>query len=287
MPHDWTPLIVLASRQPAGRPGPARLRDGLSLAGRRRARASSPSPIASARDRLARLWRDDSSLADALGALLIAAALVLIRLPDAGAPACIQAAQDHFERAMVEPAPTMNLDELRAALAPRLAAQCGVRRLGRRGARHGGGGARRAGRPRAARLSGRRAGDDRRLVRRDRPGMAAAFPPERIAAMKIRERIAAPGPVPARADRAAPGGVAPRARHPRLAAKLRARRPARLAQPPTGCGGSPATRATDFNHYSKRAMLIGVYGSTSLVFSTTTARALPTPAPSSTAASTT
>jgi ubiquinone biosynthesis protein COQ9 len=34
----------------------------------------------------------------------------------------------------------------------------------------------------------------------------------------------------------------------------------------TGSGASPATTATDYNHYTKRTILIGVYGSTTLVF---------------------
>lgn len=92
-----------------------------------------------------------------------------------------------------------------------------------------------------------------------------AFPPERIAALKIRERIrdlllfrfAAVGPHKEALRRAI----------------------AILAMPQNGLAGArlawrsadriwrlAGDRATDFNHYSKRAILVGVYGSTLLAF---------------------
>lgn len=95
--------------------------------------------------------------------------------------------------------------------------------------------------------------------------MLAAFPPERIAAMKIRERIREL--VLFRIDRMIPHREALR------------RAAAILAQPQNlGTSAKLAWRAadrmwrvagdtaTDFNHYSKRAILSGVYGSTMLVF---------------------
>ncbi len=95
--------------------------------------------------------------------------------------------------------------------------------------------------------------------------MAAAFPLERIEAMKIRERIRAL--VMFRIEAAEPNKEALR------------RAIAILAQPQnlplaSKLGWRAADRmwriagdtATDFNHYSKRAILMGVYGSTSLVF---------------------
>ena len=95
--------------------------------------------------------------------------------------------------------------------------------------------------------------------------MLEAFPDERIAGMKIRERIRAL--VLFRLERM----------HPHREALRRAL--AILAMPnnvPTGArlAWRAADRiwrlagdtATDFNHYSKRAILVGVYGATSLVF---------------------
>jgi ubiquinone biosynthesis protein COQ9 len=96
-------------------------------------------------------------------------------------------------------------------------------------------------------------------------GMAAAFPLEKIEAMKIRERIG--GLVLYRLEVINPHKEALR------------RALAILAQPQNlplagRLGWRAADRmwriagdkATDFNHYSKRAILMGVYGSTSLVY---------------------
>jgi ubiquinone biosynthesis protein COQ9 len=95
--------------------------------------------------------------------------------------------------------------------------------------------------------------------------MAAAFPPERVEALKVRERIAAL--VMFRLETIDPHKEALR------------RALAILAQPQNlplagRLGWRAADRmwriagdkATDFNHYSKRAILMGVYGSTSLVY---------------------
>jgi ubiquinone biosynthesis protein COQ9 len=95
--------------------------------------------------------------------------------------------------------------------------------------------------------------------------MAAAFPLERIETMKIRERIRAL--VMFRIESAEPNKEALR------------RAIAILAQPQnvplaSKLGWSAADRmwriagdtSTDFSHYSKRAILMGVYGSTSLIF---------------------
>ena len=95
--------------------------------------------------------------------------------------------------------------------------------------------------------------------------MLDAFPPDRIAAMKIRERI-----------------------RELILFRFEAMRPNRealrralaiLAQPQNLAAGArlgwraadriwrvAGDTATDFNHYSKRFILVGVYGSTSLVF---------------------
>ena len=96
--------------------------------------------------------------------------------------------------------------------------------------------------------------------------MLEAFPPERIAAMKIRDRIRtlllfrfqtlAPHREALRRALAILALPRQRARPARRLAWRSADRIWRLA----------GDTATDFNHYSKRAILIGVYGSTSLVF---------------------
>ena len=96
-------------------------------------------------------------------------------------------------------------------------------------------------------------------------GMATAFPLEKVESMKIRERIA--GLVMYRLEVINPHKEALR------------RALAILAQPQNlalagRLGWRAADRmwriagdkATDFNHYSKRAILMGVYGSTSLVY---------------------
>jgi ubiquinone biosynthesis protein COQ9 len=93
--------------------------------------------------------------------------------------------------------------------------------------------------------------------------LAAAFPPERIAAMKIRDRIGAL--IRARLDLVRPTKQAARtalallARHPATAAKLGWR----AADTMWRIAGDTAT---DLNHYTKRLTLSAVYGSTLLVW---------------------
>jgi ubiquinone biosynthesis protein COQ9 len=95
--------------------------------------------------------------------------------------------------------------------------------------------------------------------------MAAAFPLERIEAMKIRERIRAL--VMHRIEAVKPDREALRRalailaqpRNLPLAARLAWRAADRMWR-------IAGDRATDFNHYTKRAILMGVYGATTLVF---------------------
>ncbi len=96
-------------------------------------------------------------------------------------------------------------------------------------------------------------------------GMAARFPLETIEAMKIRERIA--GLVMYRLEMINPHKEALRRalailaqpRNLPLAGRLGWRAADRIWR-------IAGDKATDFNHYSKRAILMGVYGSTSLVY---------------------
>jgi ubiquinone biosynthesis protein COQ9 len=95
--------------------------------------------------------------------------------------------------------------------------------------------------------------------------MLEAFPPERIAAMKIRERIREL--VLFRLTTILPQREALRRALAILAAPVNAAAGARLAwRSADRIWRLAGDTATDFNHYSKRAILIGVYGSTSLVF---------------------
>jgi len=95
--------------------------------------------------------------------------------------------------------------------------------------------------------------------------MLAAFPPERIAALKIRERIREL--VLFRLEVMAPHREALRRALAVLAMPQNALEGARLAwRSADRIWRLAGDKATDFNHYSKRAILIGVYGSTSLVF---------------------
>ena len=95
--------------------------------------------------------------------------------------------------------------------------------------------------------------------------MARACPPERLAAMKIRERIAAL--VEARLATLAPDRESLRRALAVLALPTHVARAARL-------GWRSADRmwrlagdtATDYNHYTKRAMLLATYAATITVF---------------------
>ena len=95
--------------------------------------------------------------------------------------------------------------------------------------------------------------------------MARAFPLERVEAMKIRARIA--GLVMFRLETINPHREALRRALAILAQPqnlgLAARLGWRAADRMWRIAGDSAT---DFNHYSKRAILMGVYGSTSLVY---------------------
>lgn len=95
--------------------------------------------------------------------------------------------------------------------------------------------------------------------------MLEAFPPERIAAMKIRERIREL--VMFRLERLLPEREALRRALAILAAPVHAPAAAKLAwRSADRIWRLAGDTATDFNHYSKRAILIGVYGSASLIF---------------------
>jgi len=95
--------------------------------------------------------------------------------------------------------------------------------------------------------------------------MAAAFPLERVEAMKIRERIRAlvmhriVAMEPNREALRRALAILAQPQNLPLAARLGWRAADRMWR-------IAGDRATDFNHYTKRAILMGVYGSTTLVF---------------------
>jgi ubiquinone biosynthesis protein COQ9 len=96
-------------------------------------------------------------------------------------------------------------------------------------------------------------------------GTEADFPPERIAVMKIRERIRAL--VVARLEAIGPNKEALRRALAILAAPQNLPLAGRLAwRAADRMWRIAGDRATDFNHVSKRAILVGVYGATSLVW---------------------
>jgi len=95
--------------------------------------------------------------------------------------------------------------------------------------------------------------------------MAAAFPLERVEALKIRERIRAL--VMHRIEAMEPNREALRRALAILAQPQNLPLAARLAwRAADRMWRIAGDRATDFNHYTKRAILMGVYGSTTLVF---------------------
>ncbi len=95
--------------------------------------------------------------------------------------------------------------------------------------------------------------------------MLEAFPPERIDAMKVRNRIGAL--ILFRLELMRPHREALRRAVATLAMPQNAATAARLAwRSADRIWRLAGDTATDYNHYSKRAILIGVYGSTSLVF---------------------
>ena len=165
---------------------------------------------------------------------------------------------------MVEPA-EMNLDELRAALAPLLpghaafdgwsdaALAMAANALGVP-----------AERARLAFRDGQAAMIDAWFDAIDK-AMLDAFPPERIAAMKVRDRIHEL--VLFRLEAMRPHREALRRALAILALPRNLPAAARLAwRAADRIWRVAGDKATDFNHYSKRAILVGVYGSTTLVF---------------------
>ena len=165
---------------------------------------------------------------------------------------------------MVEPA-EMNLDELRAALAPRLpehaafdgwsneAVAVAANELGVP-----------AGRARLVFRGGQVEMIDAWFDAIDK-AMLDAFPPERIAAMKMRERIREL--ILFRLEAIRPHREALRRAVAILAQPRNLPDGARLAwRAADRIWRLAGDKATDFNHYSKRAILVGVYGSTSLIF---------------------
>ena len=95
--------------------------------------------------------------------------------------------------------------------------------------------------------------------------MLAAFPPDRVAAMKVRERIRSL--VLFRLETIRPNREALRRALAILALPQNVAAAAKLAwRAADRMWRLAGDTATDFNHYSKRAILVGVYGSTSLVF---------------------
>ncbi|HEX8654473.1 MAG TPA: COQ9 family protein [Allosphingosinicella sp.] len=95
--------------------------------------------------------------------------------------------------------------------------------------------------------------------------MLDAFPPERIAAMKIRERIRAL--VLFRFEHMLPHREALRRAFAILAQPQNVPAAAKLAwRAADRMWRVAGDAATDYNYYTKRALLTGVYGSTSLVF---------------------
>ena len=95
--------------------------------------------------------------------------------------------------------------------------------------------------------------------------MLITFPPERIAQMKIRERIR--DLILFRFETMRPHREALRRALAVLAMPQNLAAAARLAwRSADRLWRLAGDTATDFNHYSKRAILVGVYGSTTLVF---------------------
>ena len=159
----------------------------------------------------------------------------------------------------------MNLDELRDALAPLIPAHAAFDGWGEAALAIAAGelGVP-AGRARLAFPGGATQMVDAWFDWIDR-AMVEAFPPERIAAMKIRDRIRTL--LLFRFQTLAPHREALRRALALLALPGNALAGARLAwRSADRIWRLAGDIATDFNHYSKRAILVGVYGSTTLVF---------------------
>jgi len=169
-----------------------------------------------------------------------------------------------MSEAMIAPI-DMNLDELRAELAPRLAAHAAFdgwseKALGMAAAEIGVP----ADRARLAFPGGAVAMIDAWFDAIDK-AMLAAFPADRIGALKIRERIR--DLVLFRLEATASHREALRRAVSILAMPKNAPHAAKLAwRSADRMWRLAGDTATDFNHYSKRTILVGVYGSTLLVF---------------------
>jgi ubiquinone biosynthesis protein COQ9 len=168
-----------------------------------------------------------------------------------------------IDRPMIAPA-DMNLDELRAELAPKLGAHAAFdgwteRAIAMAAAELGVP----ADRARIAFPGGATEMIDAWFDALDK-AMLAAFPPERIAELKIRERIREL--ILFRLEALVPQREALRRALSILAMPHNALAGARLAwRSADRIWRVAGDTATDFNHYSKRALLIGVYGSSTLV----------------------
>ena len=169
-----------------------------------------------------------------------------------------------IERAVTEPL-DMNLDELRDALAPLIPAHAafdgwGEAALALAAAELGVP----AGRARLAYPQGPAQMVDAWFDWIDK-AMLEAFPPEKVAAMKVRDRIRTL--LLFRFQTLAPYREALRRGLALLALPGNALTGATLAwRSADRIWRLAGDTATDFNHYSKRAILIGVYGSTTLIF---------------------
>ena len=165
---------------------------------------------------------------------------------------------------MTEPL-DMNLDELKAALAPRLGVHAGFDGWGEAAlAMAAGELGVPADRARLAFPGGAAEMVDAWFDWVDR-AMLDAFPPDRIAAMKIRDRIK--NLLLFRLETLAPQREALRRALAVLALPRNAPKAAGLAwRSADRIWRLAGDTAADFNHYSKRAILIGVYGSTTMIF---------------------
>ena len=165
---------------------------------------------------------------------------------------------------MVEPL-DMNLDELKAVLAPRLGAHAAFDGWGEAAlAMAAGELGVPADRARLAFPGGAPEMIDAWFDWVDK-AMLEAFPPEKVAAMKIRDRIR--NLLLFRLQTLAPYREALRRALAILALPGNAPRAAALAwRSADRIWRLAGDTASDFNHYSKRLILIGVYGSTTMVF---------------------
>lgn len=159
----------------------------------------------------------------------------------------------------------MNLDELKAALAPRLGAHAAFDGWGEAAlAMAAGELGVPADRARLAFPGGAPEMVDAWFDWVDK-AMLEAFPPEAVAAMKIRDRIK--NLLLFRLQTLVPHREALRRALAILALPRNAPEGVRLAwRSADRIWRLAGDTATDFNHYSKRAILIGVYGSTTMVF---------------------